>query len=100
MHEPKGVHCTTEGVIASSERITLKHLVPGKCLINVLFLLTDFQPSKCVETYTEGCLPAALRDHFVLGISIYTYPQFHPLPKVYYITDIVTVSENRTAWRA
>ena len=42
MHEPsrRRVHYTTEGVIASSECTTLKHTVPGKCLINVLFLVT------------------------------------------------------------
>ena len=37
MHEPN----TTEGIIASSEYTTLKHAVPGKYLINVLFLVTS-----------------------------------------------------------
>ena len=41
MNKPKAVHYTTEGVIASSKYTTLKHAVPGKCLINALFLVTS-----------------------------------------------------------
>ena len=45
----EGECITTEGVIA------VHHKTPSaRCL---LFLLTDFQPSKCFETHTEVCLP-------------------------------------------
>ena len=38
--EPKAVHYMIESVIASSECTTLKHVVPGKHVLNVLFLVT------------------------------------------------------------
>ena len=39
MHKLKAVHYATENVIASSECTTLKHAVPGKCVLNVSFLV-------------------------------------------------------------
>ena len=32
----------------------LKHLLPAECVLNVLFLVADFQPSRCVETYSRA----------------------------------------------
>ena len=43
MHEPKAslvYYATGETVIAPSECTILKHAVPRKCVINVLFLVT------------------------------------------------------------
>ena len=49
-HKVSALHC--QSGIASPECITLKHPVPGKAVINVLFSgHIDFQPCKCVETY-------------------------------------------------
>ena len=37
----------------------LKH---AKCVLNVLFLVADFQPSRCVETYSRAVLHASDRN--------------------------------------
>ena len=37
-------------------------LLPAKCVLNVLFLVTDFQPSRCVETYSRAVFYASDRN--------------------------------------
>ena len=40
----------------------LKHALPAKCVLNVLFLVADFQPSRCVETYSRAVFHASDRN--------------------------------------
>ena len=51
------MHYATETVIASS-----KCALPAKCVLNVLFLVADVQPSRCVETYSRAVLQACDRN--------------------------------------
>ena len=37
----------------------LKHALPAKCVLKVLFLVADFQPSRCVETYSKAVFNAS-----------------------------------------
>ena len=50
----RGVHYATETFIASSTVWAVKHTLPAKCVLNVLFLVADFQPSRCVETHSRA----------------------------------------------
>ena len=38
--------------------VALKHAFPAKCVLNVLFLVAEVQPSRCVETYSRAVLHA------------------------------------------
>ena len=31
----------------------VKHALPAKCVLNVLFLVADFKPSRGIETYSK-----------------------------------------------
>ena len=39
-----------------------KNTLPAKCVKNVLFLIADFQPSRCVETYSRTGFHASDRN--------------------------------------
>ena len=41
---------------------TEKHALPAKCVLNVLFLVADFKPSRGIETYSEAVFHASVRD--------------------------------------
>ena len=41
---------------------TLKHTLPAKCVLNVLFLVAVFQPSRFVETYSRAVFHASDRN--------------------------------------
>ena len=40
----------------------LLHALPAKYVLNVLFLVADFQPSRCVKTYSRAVFHASDRN--------------------------------------
>ena len=71
MHEPKVSALCPESVIASSECTTLKHTVPGKCVLNVLFLVkVTFNQADVLKTYTiDGSRTCTLKHYSLVTYS-------------------------------
>ena len=51
MHEPKASALRNQDRYCIIRVCVLKHALPAKCILNVLFLV---QPSRCVETYSRA----------------------------------------------
>ena len=54
----------------------LKHVLPAKCVLNVLFLVADLQPSRRVETYSRAVFHASDRNGVALVSRRATIVQF------------------------
>ena len=63
MHELKGVHYATETPLLHHPSACSKTRFAAKCVLNVLFLVTDFKPSRGVETLSEAGFHASVCDH-------------------------------------
>ena len=72
MRDPKAVHYTTESVIASSKCATLKHTVPGKRVLNVLFQVTVTFNHANVLKLTGVFVHAVLFTNAVIWWSVLT----------------------------
>ena len=62
MHEPKASALRNRDRYCIIRVCVLKHALPAKCVLNVLFLVADVQPSRCVETYSRAVLHASDRN--------------------------------------
>ena len=64
MHEPKASALRNRDRYCIIRVCVLKHALPAtcKCVLNVLFLVADFQPSGCVETYSRAVFHASDRN--------------------------------------
>ena len=61
MHEPKASALRNRDRYCIIRVHIVKHAVPAKCVLNVLFLVADFKPSRGVETYSEAVFHASVR---------------------------------------
>ena len=66
MHEPKASALRNRDRYCIIRVCALKHALPAKCVLNVLFMIADFQPSRCVETYSRAVFHASDHNGVVL----------------------------------
>ena len=79
MHEPKASALRNRDRYCIIRVCALTHALAAKCVLNVLFLVADFQPSRCVETYSRAVFHASDRNGIdLVSHIVLPYNSFKP----------------------